>query len=138
MEMVDLTAFGFYDALKERKLRASRCEDCGDVQYPPRTICPNCWSDKVGGIEMSGKGVLRTYTIINIGLTQMIEAGYDRFNPYCAGLVELAEGPVVSAQILGVDVSQPESIKIGTPVQAVFVERGKEDAKKTFLGFKPC
>jgi len=138
MEMVDLTAVGFYDALKGKNLLASRCANCGDVQCPPRTICPNCWSDKVEGIEMSGKGVLRTYTIVNIGLTQMIEAGYDRFKPYCAGLVELEEGPVVSAQILGVDVLQPESIKIGTPVQAVFVERGKDDSAKTFLGFEPC
>ena len=138
MEMVDLTAVGYYDALKEKNLLASQCEVCGDVQCPPRTICPNCWSDKVDGIEMSGKGVLRTYTIVSIGLTQMIENGYDRFNPYCAGLVELEEGPVVSAQIFGVDVSQPESIKIGTPVQAVFVKRGKDDAAKTFLGFEPC
>ena len=87
---------------------------------------------------MAGKGVLRTCTVINIGLTQMIEAGYDRFSPYCAGLVELEEGPVVSAQILGVDVNQPESIKIGMPVKAVFVERGKDDKVKTFLGFEPC
>jgi uncharacterized OB-fold protein len=137
MEMLDLTGVGFYEAMQEKILRASHCEDCGDVQCPPRTICPNCWSSKVSGIEMSGKGVLRTYTIVNIGLTQMIEAGYDRFNPYCAGLVELEEGPVVSAQILGVDVSQPELIKIGTPLQAVFVERGKDDAAKTFLGFEP-
>ena len=138
MEMTDLTGVGFYDSMKDKVLRASKCADCGDVQCPPRTICPKCWSSNVEGIEMSGKGVLRTYTIINIGLTQMIEEGYDRFNPYCAGLVELEEGPVVSAQILGVDVSQPESIKIGTPVKAVFVERGKEDAAKTFLGFEPC
>lgn len=138
MEMVDLTAVGFYDALKDKNLLASHCEVCGDVQCPPRTICPNCWSNKVNGIQMSGKGVLRTYTIVNIGLTQMMEAGYDRFNPYCAGLVELEEGPVVSAQILGVDVLQPESIKIGTPLQAVFVERGKDDIQKTFLGFEPC
>ena len=136
--MVDLTAVGFYEALKEENILASHCAECGDMQCPPRTICPNCWSDNVDGIEMSGKGILRTYTIVNIGLTQMIEAGYDRFNPYCAGLVELEEGPVVSAQILGVDVSQPESIKIGTSLQAVFVERGKDDAVKTFLGFEPC
>lgn len=138
MELVDLTAVGFFDALKEKKLLASHCEICGSVQCPPRTICPNCWSEKVSGIEMCGKGILRTYTIVNIGLTQMIEAGYDRFKPYCSGLVELEEGPVVSAQILGVDVSQPESIKIDTSLQAVFVERGKDDAVKTFLGFEPC
>ena len=46
---------------------------------------------------------LEAFTAVHIGLTAMIEAGYDRFNPYCSGIVKLAEGPSISAQILGVD-----------------------------------
>lgn len=136
MEMIDLTSVGFYDALKEQKLIASRCMDCGDIQFPPRTICPKCWSNSLEAKELSGNGVLKSFTVIYIGLSQMIEAGYDRFNPYCTGLVELEEGPVVSAQIVGVEPAKPESIEIGTPVKAVFLERGEGEAQKTFLGFE--
>ncbi|NJN93330.1 MAG: OB-fold domain-containing protein [Anaerolineales bacterium] len=68
----------------------------------------------------------------------MIEAGYNRNNPYCAGIVELDEGPKVSAQIIGVDVAHPETIKIGTPVKVAFVERGQEDKRRTYLAFEPA
>jgi uncharacterized OB-fold protein len=67
----------------------------------------------------------------------MIEAGYSRDNPYCAAIVRLQEGPAISAQVLGVDLSNPaQSVKIGMPVKAVFLERGEGEAKKTYLGFE--
>ena len=66
----------------------------------------------------------------------MIEAGYGRDNPYCSGIVELENGLAISAQILDLDVAKPEEIKIGTLLQAEFVERGAGDEKKTFLAFR--
>ena len=68
----------------------------------------------------------------------MLEAGYSRKNPYCVGIVRTVEGPMISAFIQGVDVSHPESIKVGTPMVADFVERGEGEAKKTFLAFHPA
>ena len=84
---------------------------------------------------MPAEGKLVAFTTIHIAPTAMIEAGYDRKNPYCAGIVELANGARISAQILGVHASQPESIAIGTPVRAVFVKRGEGESAKTFLAF---
>jgi uncharacterized OB-fold protein len=66
----------------------------------------------------------------------MLEAGYGRENPYCTGIVQLDEGPSISAQILGVDVKNPAGIKIGMPLTIDFVERGEEEAQRTFLAFK--
>jgi uncharacterized OB-fold protein len=67
----------------------------------------------------------------------MIEAGYGRDKPYCAGIVQLEEGPAVSAQILGVDASRPSEIEVGTPLQATFVQRGEGDEARTYLAFEP-
>ena len=67
----------------------------------------------------------------------MLEAGYGRDNPYCAGIVLLADGPSISAQILGVDAAHPEGIKIGTPLKAAFIERGEGDAQHSILVFEP-
>ena len=67
----------------------------------------------------------------------MIAAGYDRKNPYTVGIVKTKEGPMISAQILGVNSCDPASIKIGTPLKVVFIDRGEGEAKKTFLGFEP-
>jgi uncharacterized OB-fold protein len=82
------------------------------------------------------KGRLAAFTTIHIAPTAMIEAGYGRDNPYCSGIVELANGLSISAQILGVDVNQPGEIVIGTPVEAEFTERGEGDEAKTFLAFR--
>ena len=66
----------------------------------------------------------------------MIEAGYGRDKPYLAGVVELEEGVKISAQILGLDATKPEEVKIGTPLQAEYIERGEGDKKKAFLAFR--
>jgi len=87
-------------------------------------------------VEMKGKGKLAAFTTIYVGPTFMIEEGYDRNNPYCTGVVELEEGPGISARILGVDAKKPEEIKIGTPLVVDFVERGEGEAKRTYLAFK--
>ncbi len=88
-------------------------------------------------VELSGKGKLVAFTSVYIGTTPMIEAGYDRANPYVSGIVELAEGPRFSAQITGVDATQPETIPIGLPLQAGFVARGEGEAQTMHLVFNP-
>jgi uncharacterized OB-fold protein len=86
--------------------------------------------------EMSGKGELLAFTTVHIAPSAMIEAGYDRKNPYCTGIVRLAEGPAISAQILGVDPAKPEEIEIGTPLRATFVQRGEGETARTYLAFE--
>jgi uncharacterized OB-fold protein len=88
--------------------------------------------------EMSGQGHLRAFTSIFIAPTAMIEAGYGRDNPYCTGIVQLEEGPAISAQIVGVDTANPESITVGMPLKAVFVARGEGEEERTFLAFEPA
>jgi uncharacterized OB-fold protein len=87
-------------------------------------------------VEMSGEGELLAFTTVHIAPTAMIEAGYDRKNPYCTGVVQLAEGPAVSAQILGVDATRPQEIQIGTPLHVAFVQRGEGEQAQTYLAFE--
>jgi uncharacterized OB-fold protein len=88
--------------------------------------------------ELSGKGWLAAFTTVHIAPTAMIEAGYGRDNPYCTGVVELEEGVCISAQILGVDASQPEKIGIGTPLEKVFLsqEQAPNGEMRTHLAFR--
>ncbi len=137
MSEAGFTSAAFYKHLAEHKLMGSRCKSGGEVYVPPRPICPADYSDDMEWVEMSGKGRLTAFTIIYIGPSAMIEAGYDRKNPYCAGVVQLDEGPMISAQILGVDVARPETIAIGTPLKVAFVERGEGEARRTLLAFEP-
>lgn len=129
------TSVSFDAFLKEKKLMGSHCAICNRDFLPPRPICPQCHGDQLTWVEFSGKAKLAAFTSIYIAPTAMIEAGYGRDNPYLVGVVELEEGVKISAQILGLDAKRPEDIKIGTPLQAEFVERGEGEKKKTFLAF---
>jgi uncharacterized OB-fold protein len=132
----EFTGTTFYKFLSAHKLMGSRCASCGALYLPPRPLCTACYSDDIVWAEMSGKGKLLAFTTVHIALTAMIEAGYGRDNPYCTGIVQLDDGPAISAQILGVDAAHPEQIAIGTLLQAVFVERGEGEEKRTYLAFQ--
>jgi uncharacterized OB-fold protein len=132
----ELTASSFYQFLGERKLMGSQCQSCGTLHVPPRAICPDCYGADMEWVEMSGEGELVAFTTIHIAPTAMIEAGYDRKNPYCTGIVQLAEGPAVSAQILGVDPTKPQEIEIGTPLRVAFIQRGEGEQARTYLAFE--
>jgi len=131
------TSAAFYNFLNEHKLMGSRCATCGAIYLPPRPVCPHCQDSEMEWVEMSGQGKLVAFTVVHIAPTAMLAAGYNRKNPYCVGVVQVEEGPSISAQILGVDVTHPETIGIGTPVTVDFVERGAEEMSQTFLAFKP-
>ena len=122
--------------LSEKRLMAAKCKSCRALYLPPRPICIKCHGGEMEWVQMTGEGKLVAFTTISIGLPLMIREGYDRTNPYCTGIVELKEGPKISARILGVDSKRPEQIKIGTPVSVEFLERGEGEEKRTFLAFK--
>ena len=143
MDQRPFTAASFEQFLSEHKLMGSKCTACDALWCPPRLICNKCGSNTMEWIEMSGKGKLAGFTTIEVGTTMMLDAGYDKSNPYCSGIVQLDEGPRISAQILGVDASDPETITVGIPLEVDFVERGtfaftKELAatRKTYLAFR--
>ena len=136
MSEIAFTSASFYKFLDQKKLMGSRCEMCGALYFPPRPICIECHGEEMAWVEASGRGKLVAFTTIHIAPTAMIKAGYGRDNPYCAGVVQLDEGPRVSAQILGLDATHPEQITIGAPLNVAFVERGEGEERRTFLAFE--
>ncbi len=128
----------FYANLAEGTLTGSVCQACGAKHIPQREICPKCQSSTLQAFQFSGKGSLIAYTVIRVPPTQMALAGYDYKNPYCVGIVELVEGPRVAAQILEVNLEEPEKIRVGMPLEMDTITRGQDETKKTFLTFKPA
>ncbi|KAA3664494.1 MAG: Zn-ribbon domain-containing OB-fold protein [Chloroflexi bacterium] len=126
----------FQTFLSEGKLMGARSKATGKIFVPPRPIDPETHSDEMEWVELSGKGELAAFTAVYIGPNAMIEAGYDRKNPYLTGVVKLDEGPMISAQILGLESAKPEISHIGTPLTVTFIERGEEEEKRTFLAFE--
>lgn len=131
------TQAAFRTYLSEHKLMGSRCKACGTEYLPPRSLCTKCYGEELEWLEMEGIGELVAFTTIHIAPTAMLEAGYGRDKPYCSGIVKLTNGLSISAQIVGVDASDPEGINVGTPVEVEFIERGEGEEVETFLAFQP-
>jgi hypothetical protein len=123
--------------LNEKKLMGSRCKGCGAMYVPPRAICIDCYGSDMEWTEMKGKGRLAAFTCISIPPPFMIAQGYNRKNPYCTGVVELAEGARVDARIEGVDCAKPEDIRVGMPLKVKYLHREEGEKKETYLAFEP-
>jgi len=128
----------FEDYLKEEKLMGSRCKKCGALFVPPRPICVKCYNSEMEWSEVKGEGKLAAFTCIAIGPAFMSAEGFDRKNPYCVGVVELAEGTRVDARIEGVDTQNPDTIKVGMPMKVKYLHRGEAESQYTFLAFEPA
>lgn len=136
------TAAAFYRFLADRKLMGTHCRDCGGLYLPPRAICPQCHSSSMDWYEFSGQGELAAFTSVFIGPARMSAAGYTRDNPYLTGIVRLAEGPMISARLIGLPADDPASIQIGAPVRVAFLheESAHGGAANTgsVLAFEPA
>jgi uncharacterized OB-fold protein len=133
----DFSQSAFRAFLEEHKLMASVCDTCGTKYLPPKPLCTHCYGEAMAWSEVEGVGELQAFTTVHIAPTSMLDAGYGRDNPYCAGIVKLVDGLSISAQITGVDANQPEKIKIGTRMEVEFIKRGDGETKKTYLAFHP-
>jgi uncharacterized OB-fold protein len=123
--------------LSEDKLMGSRCQKCGSLFVPPRSICIKCHSPEMKWTEMRGKGRLAAFTSIAIGPPFMMSEGFDRKHPYVSGVVDLEEGARVVGRIEGVDGTRPETIRIRIPLKVEFLHRGEGANSTTFLAFRP-
>ncbi|NHI89299.1 MAG: hypothetical protein EAX87_07235 [Candidatus Thorarchaeota archaeon] len=116
--------------IEERMFKAYRCVDCGSLMAIPSGSCYECGSNNIDWAEVSGKGKLISFTVIHVAPDEFAEE-----TPYYVAIIELDEGPRVSARLLGFDPLKPEEVTLGIPVILDY-EKGKSG--KTYLAFKPA
>lgn len=58
----------FFDGMKEGKIRASRCPDCGRVFLPPRMICERCFAQAEEWVELPETGTVEAFTEAHVKL----------------------------------------------------------------------
>jgi len=105
------TAF-FWDGCRDGKLLILRCNDCGTYIHLPKPGCWSCGSTNLAPAQVSGRGVIHTYTVNHTPLP-----GFDP--PYAIVLVELEEQKGLRLVTNLLDVAADE-ITIGTPVEVEF------------------
>lgn len=93
------------------KLVGEVCTRCGNKIYPPRDVCPECQRPAYEPYTFSGRGKVYSHTTVYAP-----PEGYEEYVPYVVALVQLEEGPMVTAQLT--DVS-PDHVTVGMSVEMV-------------------
>lgn len=104
----------FWRESKHRyRLVGTRCENCGNLYFPPRDICPTCRRESINKMkeeELSGEGEVYSYTVVHDGLEQ-----FKMQVPYIIAIIKTKEGPLITGQIVDCN---PDNVKIGSQVKS--------------------
>ncbi len=109
----------FWDAAAEHRLVAPRCVDCGHFRLPPTPFCPQCRSQKIDWVTLSGRGTVYSYTVVARAVLPDMEANL----PYVPAIVELegAGGARLISNVVDVPV---EAVRVGSAVRVVWDDEG--------------
>jgi uncharacterized OB-fold protein len=55
----------FWVAAKDRRLVAPQCADCQTFRLPPTPFCPNCQSNNVNWVELSGRATVYSFAVVH-------------------------------------------------------------------------
>jgi len=108
----------FFDEFMNKKIMGTKCEKCGRVLVPARKFCPRCFEDTKEWIQVSDKGTIRTWSMVNFTFT-----GQTTPPPYIVALIQLDGADNCLTHLVGgIDLSDVEKVKdyinIGMRVQA--------------------
>jgi uncharacterized OB-fold protein len=109
------------------------CEKCETGIFPPRDVCPECETVEQREVAFSGRGQVYSYSTV-----YHAPRGFEEFVPYTVALVQLEEGPMVTAQLTDLDSDQ---VEIGMPVEMVtrrMQSSGEEGAIIYGYKFRPA
>ena len=87
------------------------CPHCEVKIFPPRDICRSWGEESRDLFQFSGRGEVYSYTTVYDA-----PAGFSEAAPYTIAMVQLEEGPLVTAQLT--DLGEAP-VEIGTPVEMV-------------------
>lgn len=115
----------FWDAAKRHELLIQQCPACAAHVFYPRENCPRCGSLDLAWVRAKGTGTVYSFTVARRPTHPAFAA------PYVIAIVELDEGPRLTANIVACD---PDTVRIGMGVRATFED---VDADTTLVMFEP-
>jgi uncharacterized OB-fold protein len=107
----------YWDAAREGRLLLQRCTACGRHQFYPRGHCAGCFADAPEWVEAAGTGRLHTFTVVH----RTAAAGFRDEVPYAFAIVELDEGPRMTANVVDTPL---DSLRCDMAVHVVFTPAG--------------
>lgn len=101
----------FYEGLKQGKVYATKCKDCGKIYFPPNVDCAECLTTGLDWVELSSEAEIVTFTHVVVRPTT-----FQQQKPYTVAIGKLNEGVKVLAWLTGFKLSE---IKVGMKAKLV-------------------
>ena len=105
----------FSAGLREQRIEALRCADCGRRYLPPRPLCGPCHTHLSEWVAVDSEGTLEAWTVVHLPILDA-RTGEMRPAPYGMGLIRLDGADTTLNHF--VDVSDPAALRIGQRVRA--------------------
>ena len=109
--IITLDAKFFWDAADKEQFLGQKCGDCGKFRFPPRPMCPHCFSVKREEVPLSGRGTVHSLTIPR----HPQPFGFKE-SPLVA-VIQLEEGIRIVSNVVGI---KPEDVKMDMEVEVAF------------------
>jgi uncharacterized OB-fold protein len=103
----------YWQAARAHRLELPCCNACGKFWFPPSQSCPHCLAADFAWTRVSGVGKVFSFVTFH----RVYHPAFAQDVPYVVALVELAEGPRLLSNIVGVS---PEAVSCDMPVKVVF------------------
>jgi uncharacterized OB-fold protein len=101
----------FWQGLKEGKIYATKCQNCGKLHFPPVADCGDCGSSNVKWTELDGEGEIETFTQVVVK-----PASFSKEADYIVAIARLKKGVRALAWLTGVE---REDVQVGMKVRLV-------------------
>ena len=101
----------FWEGLKEGKVYATKCKQCGKLYFPPNMDCPDCLTAELEWVLLGSEAEIETFTHIVVRPTT-----FQQNKPYTVAIAKLKEGVKVLAWLTGFKLSE---IKVGMKARLV-------------------
>lgn len=118
----------FWEGAREHRLVLQRSRNTGQYVFYPRAVSPFGADDTLEWAEVSGRGRVHAFSIARTPTAPHL---VDQV-PYVVAVVELDEGPHMTANIVD---CLPEEVRTGMPVEAVYEDISEEI---TLVQFRPA
>ena len=113
------TTEAFWAATADHRFLLQRCQACGSAQFYPKATCTTCGSAALDWEAASGQGTLHTFTVAR----RPTHPAFEGAEPYVVAIVELAEGPRVTGDLVDCPI---DDVRIGMAVELVWDELGAD------------
>lgn len=106
----------YWDFARRHVLSVQHCPNCGHHQFPPGPVCSECLSEPLTWKPVSGRATL-------VSWAEFHRAYWNSFAddiPYNVAVVRLDEGPLLVSNLVPSLAAQPERLRQGLRLKAVF------------------